>query len=384
MNPQNKQEFQILQDDLTKFIDVDDSRGRSVPINMNFVEEGYLSKDTGFTLFGASADQLVHSLFHYKKKNGTSYVIRAKGTKLQTYNFFDRTWSDIVGSPTFTEGKEFGFYVYNDLLYGSNAYENYFKFDGTTFTEFASAPKGNVLKVFEDRMFVTGVRAEPLTYYYSNVGNPELFTPTDLVKPLGTDVAKTMENYYGTLLMFKAESIWKLTFNFDQIVSLFVPKLELQSNNYGAASRKSVTWVENDLWFFTGREVRSIGFQDNVTGVLGVNNSVISDNIKDTLKLIDSSYFDQCVVAYNNRRFYLCVPISAATNDVTFVSHLLYSRSWTKYFGRDKARIVSFLFIDNSIYSAASSPPYGVIDWQVDTADTQSLNNSLGTESLTF
>ncbi len=380
--PLEKAQFVEKFENLVKHIDVDGGGdGREVPINMNWTDTGFLTKDTGFTLYGDSTDVLAHSLFHYEKKNGTSYIIRAKGTKLQTYNAIDRSWTDIPSCPTFTEGAEFGYIVYNNDLYLGNAVESLYKFDGITFTEYASAPKGNIFEVFEDRLFVAGVTAEPLTTYYSGVATPTTFGGSDLIKPLGTDAITHLENYYGQLLIFKKESIWKLTFIYDQVVTLFVPKLEIQSNNYGACSRKSITWVENDVWFFTGREVRAIGYQDQQTGVLGVNSSVLSEQIKQTLALVDIENYDQCVAAYNNRRFYLAVPITADTTDVTFVCHTLYSNSWTKYVDRDKARINSFLFIDGDIYSTSSSPPYGAIDWQVDTADTEDLTNSLATES---
>jgi hypothetical protein len=380
--PQKKQVFTELYADLQKQIDVDDSRGRSVPINMNFIEEGYLTKDTGFTLMGASEAELCHSLYHYKKKSGVSHIIRALGTKLQEYNPLDRTWSDILGSPTFTEGAEFAFVVYDDDLHGGNGVEKFFKWTGTAFTEYTAAPKGNIFEIFEDQLFISGVSTEPLTIYYSAVGDiTDWSDATKVIKPLGTDAVTGLVNYYGQLLMFKKESIWKLTFQYDQVVNLFIPKIELQSNNYGACSRKAISWVENDVWFFTGREVRAIGFKDQQTGVLGVNASVLSENIKETLKLVDVSKYAQCVTAYNNRRFYLCIPLTASTNDTTFVCHTLYKNSWTKYVDRDKARINSFMFIDGDAYTTSSSPPYGVIDWQVDEADTEDLNNSLATES---
>ena len=104
-----KKSFVKTFDDLTKVIDVDDSRGRNVPINMNFVEEGYLTKDTGISIFGVTETTLTHSLFHYKKKDGTSYLLRGNDTKLQSWNFTTNVWDDL--SPTYTAGAEFGYRV---------------------------------------------------------------------------------------------------------------------------------------------------------------------------------------------------------------------------------------------------------------------------------
>lgn len=379
--PVKQKQFIEQRDDLTKAIDVDASDGRSVPINMNFVDTGFLTKDSGFTLAGAATSTKAHSLFHYKKKDGTSYFIRGNGTKLQVYSFIFKNWTDIVGSPTFTENAEFGYIVYDDVLYFGNAVESMYTFDGTTFTEYASAPKGNIFEVFEDRICIAGVLAEPLTVYYSNVGDGTVYTSTDVLKPLGTDSVTNLKNYYGSLLIFKRESIWKVTFIFDQVVSLFVPKIESQSGTYGACSRKAVFWVENDIWFFTGSEVRAIGLVDNISGNLGINKTVISEPIKETLKLIDLDNLSKVVAFYHARRFYLCVPLTEDENDTIFVCHTLYSNSWTKYSGRDKSQVNSFAEIDDIIYTTTSLVPYGTLKWTVEASDQTDTNYTLTTES---
>lgn len=379
--PLKKQTFIQEENNLTKVIDVDDSAGRSVPVNMNFVEEGFLIKDTGFVPVGLTPDIEVHSPFNFKKKSGISFFIRAKGTKLQQYSFADREWYDIASSPTFTAGAYFGYVVYNDDLYFGNAVESLYKWTGTAFTEFPSAPKGNILEIYEDRLFVSGVIAEPLTTYYSNAGAPTTFSGTDIVKPLGTDLTTSLINYYGTLLIFKQKTIWKFTFVYDQVVNLFVPKLEIQSGNYGACSRKAVAWAENDVWFFTGTEVRSIGYKDQQIGVLGINNSVISDSIKNTLKTISVANYSKVFTFYNNRRYHLAVPLSGTTNDTMFVCHTLYGNAWTKYQGRDKSRSGDATVIDGVIYSANQSSPYGIIKWDITTTDSLGQNAYIVTES---
>lgn len=365
--PLRKQEFVEVYDKLADVIDVDDSRGRDVPKNMNFIEEGFLSKDTGCEYEGSTDDTVVsHSPVYYKKKDGTEFKIIAKGTSLQSFNEVSGEYEDIANSPTFTEGARFGWKIYDDELYGCNAVENFFKFDGTDFTEYASAPKGNILEIFEDRMFVAGVTDEPLTVYYTNAGTPTTFPVANVLNPLGTDSVTSLLDYYGTLLIFKEDSIYKLTFVYDQVVALFVPKLEVQSGNYGAAGRKCTTWVENDIWFFTGREVRSIGFQDQQIGILGVNQSVISENIKETLENVDTERFAECSVFYENRRFYLSVPLENSYNDTTFVCHTLHENNWTKYVNRIKATNDDYMEIDGELYTTKSVAPFGVVRWDED------------------
>jgi len=379
--PPRKQKFEKIFNDLQKVIDIDDSRGRSVPNNMNFTEEGFLTKDTGSSLFGAVETELCHSDFNYVKASGTEHRIRAKGTSLQVFDAVTNTYSDIVASPTYTAGAEFGWQVYDDELWGCNGVENYFKYDGTTFTQYASAPKGNILQIFEDRMFVSGVSTEPLSVYYSNVGNPAIFSGTDVVKPLGTDFVTDLKNYYGVLMIFKRDSIWKMTFVYEQVAAAFLPKLEQQSGNYGASSRKAVTWVENDLWFFNGREVRAIGYTDQQSGVFGINRSVISEPIKETLKLINIDNMESVATYYYNRRFYLAVPLGATNaNNTVFVSHLLYGNLWTKYTDRLKSNAHGFLEVEGIVYTSKSEGDYGMVKWD----DSLKADNGVAITSEVF
>jgi hypothetical protein len=364
--PLKKERFSIVQDNMVDAIDIDDSRGRSVPINMNFVENGYLTKDTGFTLSGATETDEIHSIYNFEKKDGTSYFLRAKGTKIQKYNTTTSLWEDTT--KTITLGARFGYVTDSagDIMYASNTVDTVWSYNGTTFTDVVGIPKGNILEIFEDKLYVAGVTAEPRSVYYSNSGVLGTFTGTDVFKPLGTDKITGLENYYGFLLVFKEKSIWKISRVQDSI-GTYYNKQELQSGNYGACSRKAITWVENDIWFFTGREVRAFGFKDQQTGVLGINTSVISEAIKETLYTIPEANLPYVACWYNNRRFYLTVGLSLLTptlNNTIFVCHTLYANSWTKYDGgRDKSKSSELFSINNTMYSIKNTTPYAVLKW---------------------
>lgn len=344
-------------------IDVDDSRGRSVPINMNFIETGYLSKDTGYSLYGATETTQPHSQFNFEKKDGTSYFIRVNGTKIQQYNTTTNLWVDTA--KTVTVDARMSYVVYNNILYCSNGVDTVFQYDGSSFTDQAGIPKGTIMEIFEDRLYVSGVTAEPLTVYYSNITTITTFTGTDLFQPLGVDVVTGLKNYYGALLVFKKKSIWKVT-RVQDVSGTYYNKQELQSNRYGAINRNCIAWVENDIWFFTGKEVRAFGFKDQQTGVLGLNSSVLSEPIKETLLLIAETSYPYVTCQYNNRRFYLAVPTSTITttvNDTIFVCHTLYKNSWTKYSSRDKAQCLELYPIGNTMYSIKNTTPYATLKW---------------------
>lgn len=363
--PFKKEKFSIVQDNMVDAIDIDDSKGRSVPINMNFVENGYLTKDTGFSISGATETEVVHSLFNFDKKNGTSYFIRAKGVKIQQFNTTTNLWVDT--SKTITAGAKFGYIVDSagDIMYASNGVDSAWTYDGTTFTDIAGIPKGNILEIFEDKLYVAGVTAEPRSVYYSNSGVFGTFTGTDVFKPLGTDKITALKNYYGFLVVFKEKSIWKVTRVQDSL-GTYYNKQELQSGTYGACSRGAVVWVENDLWFFTGREVRAFGFKDQQTGVLGVNTSVISESIKETLYTVPQANLPYVYCWYNNRRFYLSIGLNLLTptvNNTLFVCHTLHTNSWTKYINRDKSKSSELYSVNNTVYSIKNTTPYSVLKW---------------------
>lgn len=359
---------------MAEAIDIDDSRGRSIPINMNFIETGYLTKDTGFSLLGATETTEPHSYFNFKKKDGTSYFLRVKGTKVQKLNTSTNLWEDTT--KTVTADARMGWIVDSagDLLYACNAVDSLFTYNGTTFTDYASAPKGNILEIFEDKLYVAGVTAEPRTVYYSNSGVLSTFTGTDVFKPLGVDKITSLKNYYGYLLIFKENSIWRMSRVQDN-AGTYYNKQELQSGTYGACSRQAVYWVENDLWFFTGKELRAFGFKDQQTGIMGMNESVISEPIKETLKLIPDGNLPNIACYYNNRRFYLAVSIDAniTTNQTVFVCHTLYNNSWTKYTDRDKSKSSEIFSIDDVVYSAKNITPFALLKWD------DSLLNDNGT-----
>ena len=370
---------------MVEAIDVDDSKGRSVPINMNFIETGYLTKDTGFSLLGATETTEIHSLFYFERKDGTNHFIRAKGTKIQKLNTTTNLWEDTT--KTITAGAKFAYIVDSaaDILYASNTIDTVWKYDGTTFTDMANIPKGNILEIFESRLYVSGVTAEPRTIYYSNIGSANFgtFTGTDIFKPLGVDKVTSLKNYYGYLLVFKERSIWRVRQEWNTVTSVWDVKQELQSGTYGACSRNSVFWVENDLWFFTGKEVRAFGFKDQQTGVMGMNESVISEPIKETLKLVPESNYPNIICSYANRRFYLGVSIDTnlSTNNTVFVCHTLYNNAWTKYTGRDKSLASEIYPIRDTIYSLKNTTPYATLKWNDSILND---NNVAITSSVTF
>lgn len=414
-------------DKLEDAFDVDDGN-REVPVNMTLTSDGLLQKDYGIDhVSNGFFSDPVTSIFNFKKKDGTQYLLMASGTFMYVWDFdYDKGYKaptsqanitgtvavtqgskDVVGTgtsftsalavndtieingetrtvasitdntnlvldeeiiqatgsgltlkkntdATYTDGGSFGFRVYDNVLYFGNAIDSFSHYDGVTITKDGALPKGNIYEVFEDRLFISGVTAEPLTVYYSNTGVPTTFAAASVLNPLGTDKVTGLVEYYSNLIIFKEESIWKMTFIYDQVAAAFLPKLENINRNYGCIGRKAHEWVENQIWFFTGKEVRALGFRSNNTGVLGLDGTVMSNQIKATLDDLNESEVEKSILFYFDRKAHLVVPKST-TNDLMFVSHLLYERAWCKVKDRAKAQVVDFTIRDETVYFASGN-----------------------------
>jgi hypothetical protein len=351
---------------LTAIADEEGSNDESkneVPVNMVWQSKNEIVKDTGIENFANIGTGIIFSLYNYIKNDGTQHFIRNLGTILQKYNSVSGNFEDIRTG--FTANKRFGYTEYDNNLYLGNGVENYFRYDGTTFTEYASFPKGNILTIFEDRVFIAGNPSNPSTIYYSNTGDPINFLAANIIKIPKTDKITGMIKYYDSLVVFKENSVWKITYIWNG--SAWIPSVQTLSENYGCISPKAYCWVENDIWFFTGKEVRRIGYlSSGGEGILGFDPATLSEQIKETLKLCNQTYLSESCVFYNNKKFYLSVPYGPATNNnLTFVCHLLYNKTWTKLKDRTKSNINCMAIYSNNVYQASSAVEGIVYRWNI-------------------
>lgn len=490
---------------LTKFIDVDDGV-REVPVNMNFTDEGYLSRDPGVTTFANTGDAIIRRLMKYKKKNGTTYKLRLDGQKLKRYDSVTNTYvamqtesaaitgtastaaptamtgtataiasalvgvgtnftgeltanvsfvvingvsrlvtaiadathatlefpfdADITTASAFTissqiitgSGTAFntaltvgqvvrvgptavyivksitdathfvtesapaatasglsvykdseylfdltakmGYVEYLDTMYFGNGVDMFATFDGTSVKFWRGLPRGNIFEVFKDRLFVGGVVREPLSVYYSGIGTPTTFSGSGVFQLVGTDKVTGLITYYGSIIIFKEKSIHKMVFQYDPIAVAFLPEFEVVNRNYGCASIRGYTWVENNIWFYTGTEIRAVGFKDQQIGVLGVDNSILSNNIKESLKTVATNMEKDVVVFYSARKFYVSIALGTSTyNNTVFVAHTLYGNNWTKYVNRIKSSVSDFMEDNGIIYTASGNVSGVMYSW---------------------
>jgi len=103
-----------------------------------------------------------------------------------------------------------GFETFNAKCYMGDGVSNYASWDGTTYTTFASAPKGRLLRVWKDTMWVSGIPGFPDRTYSSNPGDAETFGVSawiDMGKGDGdSSVALATDGFF--LIFSKREKIY--------------------------------------------------------------------------------------------------------------------------------------------------------------------------------
>ena len=166
--------------------------------NMILDERGGASKRLGCLnkgTFGASGDRIL-SMATFARQQSPSVppqiiIHTSAGSLLYTTdpNAATVTWTSIATGLSTTAPMSFA--MYNNVLYFSNGVDAYARWDGTTYTTYASAPKGAFLCPWKDAMWVSGVVGLPDRVYTSVAGDPTTFNVSgwvDILKGNGSAV----------------------------------------------------------------------------------------------------------------------------------------------------------------------------------------------------
>lgn len=152
----------------------------------------------------------------------------------------------------------------DNVLFLGNGYDALKKYTGSGApTDLANRPKGNILDVYNERLIVTGDPVNQYTLYYSQIGNPEYFPATNVIRPKGFDIISGHAVWNDKGIILKERSIWAYTFTSSGSVALD----EVPSAT-GCISRNAITEVEGEIWYFDGKEIQSLGAAENQIGVL--------------------------------------------------------------------------------------------------------------------
>lgn len=245
---------------------------------------------------------------------------------------------------------EMGFQEYLGDIYYGNAVDAFGRIQHTSYTtsEPSGAPLGNILSSWAEKMWVAGNLANPRTLYYSRTAlaaNPEYIydfggagSGSELIGKRG--VITGLDTSKNALIIFKDREVYYIkTFN----STTLAPSLEQLSGAVGCVGRKAYVKVKDDIFFFTGTEVRVVAEYE---GFPNLYTTSISVPIRRFFKgELDADQSD-AVMAFSDEDNLLKLWVKsdgASNNDLCLVYHLdKENKTWTVDTGKPASQAVTF------------------------------------------
>lgn len=199
-------------------------------MNWRLDERGALVKRLGFDFYktgGGAVNQTsspITELFCYRKSGSTPVIVAATDNGHVQTSPEDGVWTDIRTG--LTAGIRYNFAQLNDVLYTNNATDGLQKWDGTTWTAIGAGPKGTMMTVWRNRLWVAGDAAHPRRVYWSAILDPTTWPALNFVDvPLVADELITGlttapnigQGFDGSdgVLVFSRRSTHRITDDFD-------------------------------------------------------------------------------------------------------------------------------------------------------------------------
>ena len=222
----------------------------------------------------------------------------------------------------------------SNILYFGNQTDGLHKFNGTSVSTLSGRPKGDIIGSYQDRLFVAGDPDLPFTIFYSQVGNPEFFDATSLIRPKGSDEITGFAVWNQKGIIFKERSVWAFVFVYNEVTNVFDVSLEQVPAATGCVNNRAVTEVtDGEIWYFDGKEVQTLGASPSQIGVLRTKS--ISFPINGLLRTVTSSQASSAVMDNDGTIVRLSIPDAG----LFFEYNLEYS-AWTTRTGNSASSLV--------------------------------------------
>lgn len=211
-----------------------------------------------------------------------------------------------------------------------------------------------MLTTFKDRMFAAGFSSTPSTVWFSDVGEPEGYTPISNfeVRSNDGDVITAVIPYMTKLFIFKKSSFHSLMGDGPQ--NYFLQEL---STTYGCINKDCVV-TYNDMILFLDQK-----------GVMLFNGASIECLSSKLQPIFDRMNFaaaqtEACAVHDMLRNQVLfAIPVDGSeTNNITVVYDYLV-QSWTTYEGVDRITTLARIQGRNNLKSVFYGTASGIVNW---------------------
>lgn len=308
------------------------------------VDNSKIDKRTGYSLVGGDIG--------VKRGLGLGVLERADGTKRIVAAWDDSTstnsrymawtgsgsFANITGATTQTADKDVNFEQANNKLYSFNGTDASLAYDGSSASAVAAIPLGKYAKWFHNYMFVAGVSANPSRLYFSNVGNPEVWTASDYIdiNPNDGDEITGLSVLGTELIITKKNRVWALT-GFD-VGSFTINNINERVEGFGCIAGRSFANIGNDTLFlsFVGNvpHVRSIQRTRYAVNVAG---GIISDNIEGTLNGLNKTQLNKSANIFDGKVCYFAVPNASSTVNNLVVLYDTVDKGFVRWTGLNVA-----------------------------------------------
>jgi len=259
-----------------------------------------------------------------------------------------------------TVGEHVGFEEYLGDMYIGNAVEPFTRIVHTTYAVStpAGAPLGDLINSWAEKMWVGGNKLFPRTLYYSRTAladHPEYIydfggagSGSELLGKQG--VLTGLSDTKNALIIFKDNECYYIR-TFD--ATTLAPSIQQLSSAVGCVGKKAFTRVRDEIFFFTGSEVRYVA---EFEGYPNLYTTSISKSIRRLIK--DDLAEDQsdAVMEFNDEDNLLKLWVKSAgssINDLCLVYHFdEENKTWTIDTGKAASHAVTF---KGKTYFTASS-----------------------------
>lgn len=314
-----------------------------------FIDNNRMFKRGGLSILGSAiAAQTILGGNSFEPGGGTKEVIvDVNGaSNAQLYKSTGGSFS-AIGSANLTKDVYMNFTQASNYLFGFNGVE-VVDYDGTTVTRNrAGVPKGSFAFWFHNYLFVGGVTGAPNRLYWSNLGNPLVFSGPDFVDINANDgdVLTGLNILNDELVVFKLYSIWSITGFSGTTFSVTTQagqNTQSRAGGVGTPSHSSIVSVGRDLYYlsFSGSTpyIRSL---NQTVFAKTVDQGVVSDELQGTMNTLNRSALTRATGVFDGRYLYWSLPTGSAT-----VNSLIIVLDPTQTYGTPYGKMAPWVLFD--------------------------------------
>lgn len=293
-------------------------------IDNAFVDNNRIFKRGGTSsLFTSPASQIFLGASPYEPNGGTKLQIFCLNgaSNAQLYKWTGSGAPSAIGSANLAKDAYMYFTQAGGKIFGFNGTDEV-DFDGTTVTKNRSGlPQGSFSFWFHNYLFVGGVTSAPNRLYWSNLGDPTVFSGGDYVDINANDGDQLtgLSSLNDELIVFKLNSTWSIsgwsgtTF---AVTTAAGQNTQNKAAGVGTMSHGSIVSVGKDLYYlsFLGNIPHFRSFNQTAFSKT-LDKGVISDELETTMSGLNKTALARCSGIFDGRYIFWTVPNSSSTTN---------------------------------------------------------------------